>query len=137
MSIDIVRGELERLFTLEEMTVIAAEHLGLDADVVGGSASKASFARALVAKCAQIDAIATLAAVIIASRPEADAKVRDAARAHGGLEELRPGAMFGPFVIVRKLGEGPRGAVYAARLGSPDSAGGDADRTVKIFRPDV
>jgi serine/threonine protein kinase len=131
MSIDIVRGELERLFSLEEMTAIAADYLGLDAEVVGGSASKASFARALVAKCAQTDSIAALADVIVASRPEAaDAKVRDAARAHGGLDELRPGATFGPFVIVRKLGEGPRGAVYAARQG-------DADRTVKIFRPDV
>ena len=78
---------------------------------------------------AQVE-LGALADVMIASRPEADAKVREAARAHGGLEELRPGATFGSFVIVRKLGEGPRGAVYAARQG-------EADRTLKILRPDV
>lgn len=130
MSIDIVRGELERLFSLEEMTALASDYLGLDPADVGGTASKASFARALVARCAQSDAVGALTDVLAASRPEVDTRVREAARSAGALEELRPGATFGSFTIVRRLGEGPRGAVYAAKQG-------DRERTLKIHRPDI
>ena len=36
MSIETVRGELERLFSLEELTAISADFLGLDPATVGG-----------------------------------------------------------------------------------------------------
>jgi hypothetical protein len=41
-TIDIVRGELERLFTLEEMTQMSERLLGLAPTEVGGTSAKGS-----------------------------------------------------------------------------------------------
>ena len=60
MSIDIVRGELERLFSLDELMALSSDLLGLPAAEVGGAASKASFARALTDKAVEIDALEAL-----------------------------------------------------------------------------
>ena len=46
VTLDILRGELERLFTLEEMTSMCERLLGLDPSEVGGATAKRSFARA-------------------------------------------------------------------------------------------
>jgi len=57
MDIEILRGEIERLFSLDELTALSRDLLGLDPDEVGGTNAKASFtARAhrplLRARCA-------------------------------------------------------------------------------------
>src|SRR4051812_43752495 len=110
MSIDIVRGELERLFSLDEMMALSKELLGFDPTEVGGSASKASFARALTDRCAECDAVEALVDAVVASRTEVDPRVRDlGARGLLHPEELKPGDKLGPFTITRKLGDGPRG----------------------------
>jgi len=135
MSIDTVRGELERLFSLDEMTALARELLGLDPAEVGGAVSKASFARALTERCEASDAESALLDAIVAARPEADAKLREMQKS-GALfaEEKKTGDAFGPFTITRKLGEGPRAVVYAAtRKGEGDAT---EERVVKIFRKD-
>src|SRR5262245_49422160 len=113
MSIDIVRGELERLFSLEEMLALSTELLGFEPSEVGGVASKASFARALTDRCAETQALDALIDAVLASRAEVDPRLRDASGAGLVREELKPGEAFGPFTITRKLGEGPRGIVYA------------------------
>ena len=46
-TIDILRAELERLFSLDEMTSMSQRLLGLDPIDVGGATAKASFAQAL------------------------------------------------------------------------------------------
>ncbi|WP_438030537.1 protein kinase domain-containing protein [Sorangium sp. So ce233] len=128
MSIDIVRGELERLFSLDEMMALSSDLLGFNPADIGGGASKASFARALTDHCVEVDAIEALIDAVIASRAEVDARVR--ALGAQGLslpEEIAAGETFGDFVITRKIGEGPRGLVYAATRGTEP-------RTLKVLR---
>jgi tetratricopeptide (TPR) repeat protein len=128
MSIELVRGELERLFSLEEMTAMTSELLGLDPSEIGGVASKASFARALTDRCQELDAVGALVDAIIASRAEVEARVKELAT-KGVLrqEELKAGDKLGPFTITRKLGDGPRATVYAAKNDGADVA-------LKVFR---
>lgn len=127
MSIDIVRGELERLFSLDEMMALSTDLLGFDPAEIGGGASKASFARALTDRCAEVDAIDALLDAILASRAEVDAKIRDlGARGVRIPEEIKPGEAFGEFTITRKIGEGPRGIVYQATRDGKE-------RTLKII----
>ena len=60
MSIELIRGELERLYSLEEMMDLSSRLLGFEPREVGGTASTASFARALTDHCQQRDAVAAL-----------------------------------------------------------------------------
>ncbi|AUX23142.1 protein kinase [Sorangium cellulosum] len=125
---DIVRGELERLFSLDEMVALSSDLLGFTPAEVGGSASKASFARALTDHCVALDAIEALIDAIIASRAEVDTRVRAlSARGLRLPEALAVGETFGDYTITRTIGEGPRGLVYeATRGGEP--------RTLKVLR---
>src|SRR4051812_38579388 len=128
MSIDIVRGELERLFSLDEMMALSHELLGFEPSEIGAAASKASFARALTDRCLEVDAVEALLDAVLASRSEVDPRIRELGQK--GLvqpEELKAGDTFGAFTIVKKLGEGPRAIVYSATKNG-------ADRTLKVFR---
>jgi tetratricopeptide (TPR) repeat protein/tRNA A-37 threonylcarbamoyl transferase component Bud32 len=111
---DILRTELERLFSLDEMTSMSERLLGLDPDEVGGVSAKASFAKALAERCFDADRIDALVDVIVATRPGVDPRVRDVAGLLGR-EELATGEQLGPFVVARKLGESPLAIVYLAR----------------------
>ena len=129
MSIDIVRGELERLFSLDEMMALSADLLGLSPGEIGGAASKASFARALTDRCVEIDAVEALLDAMLASRTEVDPRVKElgvkgfTARP----DELKAGDAFGPFTVTKRIAEGPRAFVYAATKEG-------AERTLKVFR---
>src|SRR6187551_621739 len=97
-TIDIVRGELERLFTLEEMTRMSERLLGLAPSDVGGHSAKGSFARALTERCIDGDRIDALVDVILHSRKEVDPRVRDIATLLGN-EEVAAGSQFGDFTV--------------------------------------
>lgn len=128
MTIDIVRGELERLFSLEEMMALSQDLLGFSPGEIGGAASKASFARALTDRCVEVDAIEALLDAVLASRTEVDPRIRELGQKGLTLpEEIKAGEAFGAFTITKKIGEGPRGFVYAA-------AKDGADRTLKVYR---
>jgi len=132
MSIDIVRGELERLFSLDEMMALSSDLLGMSPGEIGGAASKASFARALTDRCVELDAVEALLDAVLASRSEVDPRVRELGQKGLVLrpEEHKAGDVFGPFTIGKKLAEGPRAFVYGATKDG-------AERTVKIFRRDA
>lgn len=116
MEMDILRGELERLFSLDELTALSRDLLGFDPQQVGGTAAKASFAKALTDLCAEVDAVEALAEAILASRAEADPRLRELAlSATLGEEELAPGDALGPFAIIRKVGERDASALYEAK----------------------
>ncbi|MDC3957743.1 protein kinase domain-containing protein [Polyangium jinanense] len=137
MSIDIVRGELERLFSLDEMTALSSELLGLDPAQVGGAVSKASFARALTDRCFENDAEGALLDAIFAVRPEADAKLRELAKKGTSADtEIKAGEAFGAFTITRKIGEGPRAVVYAATR-KVEGEDKPEERSLKVFRKDA
>ena len=113
-TIDILRGELERLFSLEEMTGMSRTLLGLDPEDVGGVTAKGSFARALTERCVDGDRIEALVDVILVSRSEVDPRVRDIA-ALLGTDDLPPGAKLGPFTIDRKVAATDLGVQYVAK----------------------
>jgi tetratricopeptide (TPR) repeat protein len=128
MSIELVRGELERLFSLEELIAMSSELLGFAPGEVGGAASKASFARALTDRCLELDAFGALIDAVVASRTEVDARVKElVTRGAGRPDDLKAGDKVGPFTITRKLGDGPRATVYSAKKDG-------ADCTLKLFR---
>jgi tetratricopeptide (TPR) repeat protein len=116
MEIEILRGEIERLFSLDELTTLSRDLLGLDPDEIGGTNAKASFARALTDRCSELDALDALVEAVIGSRTDADPRLRDLSqRGFSQDETLSPSAMAGPFVVTRRIGEGPLGIVYAAQ----------------------
>lgn len=112
-TIDILRGELERLFTLEEMTSMSERLLGLVPDEVGGASAKGSFARALTERCFDGDRLDALVDVILHSRKEVDPRVRDLVALMGS-DELALGRQLGDFTIQKKIGESDLGIVYQA-----------------------
>ncbi len=112
-TIDILRGELERLYTLEEMTSMSEKLLGLVPDEVGGASAKGSFALALTERCFDGDRLDALVDVILHSRKEVDPRVRDLV-ALMGKEELAIGRQVGDFTIQKKIGESDLGIVYQA-----------------------
>ena len=112
-TIDILRGELERLFTLEEMTSMSERLLGLRPDEVGGATAKGSFALALTERCFDGDRLDALVDVILHSRKEVDPRVRDIVGLLGK-EELAVGRQVGDFTIQKKLGESDLAYVYQA-----------------------
>jgi len=112
-TIDILRGELERLFTLEEMTSMSERLLGLAPDDVGGASAKGSFAKALTERCFDGDRLDALVDVILHSRKEVDPRVRDISQLMGK-EELANGRQLGDFTIQRKIGESDLAIVYQA-----------------------
>jgi tetratricopeptide (TPR) repeat protein/tRNA A-37 threonylcarbamoyl transferase component Bud32 len=111
-TIDILRAELERLYSLDEMTSMSQRLLGLDPQVVGGATGKASFARALTERCLDGDQLDALIDVILVSRQGVDPRVVDVAGLLGK-EEIPNGGKLGPFVVLRKLGESRQSIVYA------------------------
>jgi tetratricopeptide (TPR) repeat protein/tRNA A-37 threonylcarbamoyl transferase component Bud32 len=113
-TIDILRAELERLFSLDEMTSMSERLLGLDPQDVGGATGKASFAKALAEHCVDGDRIDALVDVLLAWRPGVDPRLRDVAGLFSK-EELAPGDSLGPFVVSRKLGESALANVYVVR----------------------
>ncbi len=112
-TIDILRGELERLFTLEEMTSMSQRLLGLAPEDVGGASAKGSFARALTERCLTGDRLEALVDVILVSRKEVDPRVRDAASLAGRVD-FPSGRQLGEFTIQKKLGESDLATTYTA-----------------------
>ncbi|MCC6524264.1 MAG: tetratricopeptide repeat protein [Polyangiaceae bacterium] len=118
MSIEFIRGELERLFTLEEMQGLSTELLGLDPASVGGGASSASYARALTERCRDRDALGALVDAVTSTKSDASPKLaRVVAELLGGPVELKVGEEFGPYRVVRRVGAGPHATVYAVTEG--------------------
>lgn len=115
-TIDILRSELERLFTLEEMTRMSDRLLGLKPEEVGGATAKGSFALALTERCLDGDRIDALVDVILHSQKDVDPRVRDVAQLLGS-DELPTGKPLGEFTIERKLGESDVAFVYQAKRG--------------------
>lgn len=129
---DILRGELERLFELDELKSLSADLLGLDPELVGGTDGKGAFARALVERCMSEDALLALADAVILSKDGVNAKIEKLFELDPG-EELAPGVEVAGFRILKKIGEGGVGVVY---LAEKKSESGEVTRAaLKVLRP--
>jgi len=118
MHLDILSGELERLFDLDELQALSIDLLGFDPSAVGGTTHKGSFARALTAYCVAEDAVEALCDALLATKKGVDPRVVELRQ--GALSErpLEPGDQLGAFTIVRPLGRGRVGNVYVASDGA-------------------
>ncbi len=118
MEMDGLRGELERLFELEELMDISSSLLGFQPDLVGGTAAKASYVRALTEYCERRGAVEALCDAVLAARPDAAEEIH--AGRNSGLssaQELAPGDTIGPFTIESELAEGAQGMCFVASRG--------------------
>ncbi len=131
MDNDTLRGELERLFELDELVELSRDILGLAPEDVGGTASKAAFSRALVERCVDLELVEAMLDAVSTLKPAMDKKVREAiARSLFEQQDLMGGAEFGPWTIARKIGHGPVGTTYVAKQ--------DAKQVVlKILHPEM
>lgn len=116
MEMESLRGELERLFELDELMKLSSTLLGFNPKEIGGTSGKASFVRALTDFCAARGAVEALCDAVATIRPNADPRLL-AWRNFGVWErpELAPNDAVSAFTVERKLGEGPQGTAYLAR----------------------
>ncbi|HJL15429.1 MAG TPA: protein kinase [Sandaracinaceae bacterium LLY-WYZ-13_1] len=128
---DILRGELERLFELDELKTLSDELLGFDPEQVGGTEGKGAFARALVQRCEDDDALLALTDAVLLSKEGVNDKVRAVFDAEPG-EELKPGSEVAGFRILKKLGEGGVGVVYLGERKTDDEK---VRAAIKVVRP--
>jgi serine/threonine protein kinase len=131
MVIETLSAELERLFSLEELTELSQNGLGFDPQEVGGATAKGSFARALAQRCVAHDAVEALFDVIRAQRKEPSEQA--VSLLNGGLAlepPLASGDQIGEYFLVRELGKGP-----SARCFHGSNSG--ADVRVKVLHSTV
>jgi len=128
MSIEIVRGELERLFSLDELFALSSDLLSFTPAEVGGTASKASFAKALIERCVETHSTGALLDAMLGSRADLDAKLRELQKTGINVDpELKAGAVFARHDLGRKLADGPRASVWLAKKDGQE-------RVLKIFK---
>jgi serine/threonine protein kinase len=121
MITESLAAELEQLLTLNELTELSRASLGLDPESVGGTAAKASFARALVQRCLKLDAVPALLDAVEATGKRLSEPLQKL-RGDGLVLEptLGPGAELGEYLILEELGAGPTARIYRARRDSDD-----------------
>jgi tetratricopeptide (TPR) repeat protein/serine/threonine protein kinase len=119
MSLDVLRGELERLFELDQLHELARKLLGLDPDRWDGGSTKVPFVARLVDRCVETDSVEALCDALLASREGVDPRVLALQRAgYVSAESVEVGQSLGPYKLEERLGEGSLSVVYTARRGS-------------------
>jgi len=121
MITESLAAELEQLLSLNELTELSRAWLGLEPESVGGTAAKASFARALVQRCLKLDAVPALLDAVEASGKRLTEPMQKL-RSDGLVLEptLGPGAQVGRYLILEELGSGPTARIYRARKDGED-----------------
>jgi tetratricopeptide (TPR) repeat protein len=116
MEMESLRGELERLFELDELVKLSSTLLGFNPKEIGGTSGKASFVRALTDFCAARGAVEALCDAVATIRPNADQRLFTW-RNFGVWDrrELTPGETLSGFTVEGRLGEGPQGTCYSAQ----------------------
>ena len=122
-SLDILQGELERLFTLNElMNDLCRELLGIDPEELGGAGiGKAAFVRKLIDRCQREQATIALADALFLSKSSMiDPRIKQIYSAPVD-DDLAPGSVVGPYEVVEAAGTFSLGHVYRARVAPPGS----------------
>lgn len=106
---ELLRGELERSFELDELKALSSNLLGFPPEDVGGTSAKGSFARALVDRCVREDSLVALADAMVFSKSSVKPIDVDA-----NAEELPAATVIDGWKLQKKLGEGGIGVTYLA-----------------------
>ena len=131
---DILRGQLERHFDLEEMQALANDLLGVTPEEVGGQSGAGAFARALVDFCLEKDALEALADAIVLSGKDAAVELAPV-YAHRYGPRLEPGQEHGGYRILKVLGDGGLGVVYLGE--KKDGDGGSHRYAIKVMHGEL
>ncbi len=128
--LEVLRGELERLFDLDGLLDLSRSVLGVEPDRVGGTATVSSFAGALLAYCQKEDAVVALADALRASGEDLSPAVTQITGVTPPEEVLlAAGVEIGPYRIARQLGDGRLGVTYLARNDS-------GEFRIKVLNPE-
>jgi tetratricopeptide (TPR) repeat protein len=128
MEVDLLRTELERLFDLDELLALSRDLLGFDPESIGSTGGKGSFVRALTDHCIAHEAFEALCDAVAVSKSGASPEVAELGqRGLAPADELALGQHLGPYLVMKKLGEGPASITYAARTD-------DAEVRLKVLR---
>jgi tetratricopeptide (TPR) repeat protein len=118
MTLDILRGALERLFTPAELGELCRRYLGIEPASLSGDAERSTLAAALVRHCERTEAVAALVDVVLAIRPEADERLEQLRLTGYHREEpIAVGQPLGPYAVEARIGEGPLATTVRARSG--------------------
>ena len=113
-TIELLRHELERQFTPEELTDIADNVLGVG-DTPSEAGSPALFALRVAERCVASDRLLACADVLVASGKSVDHRLIDLLSGKSS-SLLSPGTDWAGFSIDRQTGSWALGALYAATL---------------------
>ena len=92
MSLDVLKGELERLFELEQLKDLAERLLGVALEESSDAMGKAGLASALVARCVEAEAVEALCDAVVTLREGVARGVSDLrARGYTKAQPLRFG----------------------------------------------
>jgi len=128
---DILRGELERAFELDDLKNLSRDLLGMNPADFAGEGGKAAFARALVDRCAAADALEALGeAMVLSSQDTAPAVER--ALGVAPAPTLAAGTTVGPFTVDRLIRPTAFGALYVAAKGRGGGNGQGAGGPVSL-----
>jgi tetratricopeptide (TPR) repeat protein len=118
MTLEVLRGELERLFAPADLRELCRRYLGMDPETLGRGATDGTLASAVVAHCQQTDTVAALVDVVIATCPGADKRLGELRLAgHGPEDQVAVGQSIGPYTIDLRIAEGPLATIVRARSG--------------------
>jgi tetratricopeptide (TPR) repeat protein len=128
MEMQALRAELEQLFELDDLLRLSERLLGFEPKAIGGDKAKGSFVRALTEHCKRAHALEALCDAVVATKPQASYDLRAAANSGVRAPDLSSGEEQATFRVIRKIGAGPAGIVYQARLG-------DREVRLKLLHP--
>src|SRR5262245_42039278 len=121
MITESLAAELEQLLSLNELTELSRGALGWEPEQVGGTATKASFSRALVQRCLKLEAVPALLDAVEATGKRLSEPLQKL-RGDGLVLEpaLGPGVELGDLLILEEIGAGPTARIYRARRDGED-----------------
>ncbi|MDD5308292.1 MAG: protein kinase [Deltaproteobacteria bacterium] len=121
-SEDILRGELERLFSSAQLKDLCRDYLDLNAEAKGlYDDAKAVFVRKLLAWCEQEAAVEALAdAVMLLKKGMVDPRLKQVYQSRFA-DDLAAGVKAGEYLVVGPSGAGPLSVVYRCKPTTGDA----------------
>ncbi len=115
--LDLLSGEIERLFSSSEMKELCTTYLGVDPSSHGiEDTAKSVFAKRIVEYCNRNDLAEAVADAVLALKKTAvDPRLQQALNSESPKEPLRSGVEFNEYVVDSFLGEDEIGENYSCR----------------------